>query len=106
MERKTSVGTFVILTELQKDSLSLSARHKAGGYRRALRFPDDRQMALFLRGVERDDGAWGSGSDRSGASPNICQNAHESSLLCVCSVFTCGFFRVGTVVIVPCDGFQ
>lgn len=83
------MGINIILNELQKDLLSLSARHKAGGYRRARRFPDDRQMALFLRGVDRDDGAWGSGSDGSGTSPNICQNVHESCLLRVC---TCVFF--------------
>lgn len=56
-ERTTLVGVNIIVNTLQTDLLSLSARHKAGGYRRARRFPDDRQMALFLRGVERDDGA-------------------------------------------------
>lgn len=56
-ERTTLVGVNTIVNKLQTDLLSLSARHKAGGYRRARRFPDDRQMALFLRGVERDEGA-------------------------------------------------
>lgn len=61
------------MSELQKrqDSLSLSARHRAGEYRRAFLLPEDRQIALLLRGVERDEGAEGTGTDRSGASPKI-----------------------------------
>lgn len=66
-----SQGVYSNKETSKKDSLSLSARQRAGGYRRAFLFPDDRQMALFLRGVEREDGAGGKGSERSGASPKI-----------------------------------
>ena len=83
----------VLLSKMQKHSLSLSARQRVGGYRRAFLFPDDRQMALFLRGVDREDGAWGSGTARSGASPKIWWKrtfVHHIERVCLCVMYACG----------------